>query len=195
MPSFTASAASRSCAGRRIRGSWSMRLTTSAIQRWRLPMNVRWRAWCARSKPRARCGLKLIIGSEFRCHNDLHLVLLAPSQRAYAQICRTHHQRRESKRTRALIDLSRRPFRKGPERMPGAVDRASQRTTPREARWLREFFPERCWIAVEMQRRPDDVEHLAAMQSTGRSRLSIAAGRQRRRPHACRKNGAPCRTR
>src|SRR5262245_42903142 len=34
-----------------------------------------------------KLGLKLIIGSEFRTSDGLHLVLLAPTQRAYAQIC------------------------------------------------------------------------------------------------------------
>src|SRR5262245_1051444 len=35
----------------------------------------------------ARCKLKLIIGSEFRTSDGMHLVLLAPTQKAYAQIC------------------------------------------------------------------------------------------------------------
>src|SRR3990170_1061257 len=33
------------------------------------------------------CGLKLIIGSEFRTVDDMKLVLLAPTQAAYAQVC------------------------------------------------------------------------------------------------------------
>jgi len=46
------------------------------------------------------CGLKLIVGSEFRTTDDLHVVLLAPTQAAYAQIC-------------ALITLARRRSAKG----------------------------------------------------------------------------------
>src|ERR671932_470471 len=33
-------------------------------------------------------NFKLIIGSEFRLSDGMHLVLLAPTQKAYAQICR-----------------------------------------------------------------------------------------------------------
>src|SRR3954447_7010549 len=34
-----------------------------------------------------KCGLKLLVGSEFKTTDDLHVVLLAPTQKAYAQIC------------------------------------------------------------------------------------------------------------
>src|SRR5690606_22632192 len=34
-----------------------------------------------------RCGLQLLVGAEFHTADDWHLVLLAPTQRAYAQIC------------------------------------------------------------------------------------------------------------
>ena len=35
-----------------------------------------------------KCGLKLIVGSQFHTVDGMHVVLLAPSQPAYAQICR-----------------------------------------------------------------------------------------------------------
>ena len=35
-----------------------------------------------------KCGLKLIVGSEFHTTDDMHIVLLAPSRQAYTQICR-----------------------------------------------------------------------------------------------------------
>ena len=113
------------------------------------------------------CGLKLIVGAEFRCPNDLHLVLLAPSQRAYAQICRLITAGRiESKK--GTYDLSRGHFEKDLSECL-ALWVAPRNARPSEARWLREFFPDRSWIAVQMLRRPDDGEHLAAMRELGGS--------------------------
>jgi len=45
------------------------------------------------------CAIRLIIGSEFRLDDGTHLVLLAPNQSAYAQICRliTRARRRAGK--------------------------------------------------------------------------------------------------
>ena len=45
------------------------------------------------------CGLDLIIGTEIRCDDDIHLVLLAPDQVAYTQLCRliTRARRRAPK--------------------------------------------------------------------------------------------------
>ncbi|WP_116809106.1 error-prone DNA polymerase [Steroidobacter cummioxidans] len=113
------------------------------------------------------CGLKLIVGAEFRCHNDLHLVLLAPSQRAYAQICGLITRGRIES-TKGTYDLSRGDFEKDLSECL-ALWIAPRGARPSEARWLREYFPERSWIAVEMLRRPDDAHHLAAMRRLGES--------------------------
>ncbi len=112
-------------------------------------------------------GLKLIIGAEFRCPNDFHLVLLAPSQRAYAQICRLITQGRIES-TKGTYDLSRGHFETDLSECL-ALWIAPRNARPSEARWLREFFPDRGWIAVEMLRRPDDAQHLAAMRRLGES--------------------------
>jgi error-prone DNA polymerase len=113
------------------------------------------------------CKLKLIIGAEFRCHNDLHLVLLAPSQRAYAQICGLITKGRIES-VKGTYDLSRSHFEKDLSECL-ALWVAPRNARPSEARWLREFFPERSWIAVELLRRPDDAQHLAAMRRLGQS--------------------------
>src|SRR5512138_343401 len=42
---------------------------------------------CRDSKERGERDLKLIVGSEFTTSDGLKIVLLAPTQRAYAQIC------------------------------------------------------------------------------------------------------------
>jgi error-prone DNA polymerase len=111
-------------------------------------------------------NFKLIVGSEFRTTDDFQVVLLAPSQRAYAQIC-------------TLITLARRDAPKGEYQLtrsqledglgeclalwvPGVDPTTSQ------AAWLKRFFPQRCWIAVELHRAPDDAERLARLQQLGR---------------------------
>src|SRR6202451_715874 len=109
---------------------------------------------------------KLIIGAEFRACCGLKLVLLAPSQRAYGQICQ-------------LITLGRRRSKKGEYRLAradfesgledclalwiGAPDATAQQAT-----WLREFFPARGWLAVELHRAADDAGRLAGAPALAR---------------------------
>src|ERR1700728_1553342 len=110
--------------------------------------------------------LKLIIGAEFRALCGLKLVLLAPSQRAYGQICR-------------LITLGRRRSEKGEYRLARSdfesalADCLALWIAPREpqvkqATWLREFFPARGWLAVELHRAADDAGRLAAALALAR---------------------------
>jgi error-prone DNA polymerase len=110
---------------------------------------------------------KLIIGAEFRTLCGLKLVLLAPSQRAYGQICR-------------LITLGRRRSKKGEYRLArsdfesGLQDCLALWIVPAapqaaQARWMREFFPARGWLAVELHRAADDAAHLTAALALERS--------------------------
>jgi len=114
-----------------------------------------------RALPQAAAGadFKLIIGAEFRTVCGLKLVLLAPSQRAYGQICQ-------------LITLGRRRSKKGEYRLTradfetGLDDCLALWVPPRraaeaQARWLRDFFSGRGWLAVELHRSADDDDHLA----------------------------------
>jgi error-prone DNA polymerase len=112
-------------------------------------------------------AFRLIIGAEFRATCGLKLVLLAPSQRAYGQICR-------------LITLGRRRSKKGEYRLArsdfesGLEDCLALWIAPREpqakqASWLREFFPARGWLAVELHRAADDAERLAAALALARA--------------------------
>ena len=111
---------------------------------------------------KAKCKLKLIIGAEFRIADDLHLVLLAPNQNAYAQIC-------------TLISLARRESPKGEYRLRRSqlendLDECLALLIPpqdlqlSQAGWLRAHFPGRCWIAVEMHRAADDAQRLAELR-------------------------------
>jgi error-prone DNA polymerase len=127
-------------------------------------------------------GLKLIIGAEFSTTGGsttggLKLVLLAPSQPAYAQICRliTLGRRRAAK---GAYRLRRADFEDGladclalwvPGAVPGSrmaagtsMDEAGLR---RQAAWLRECFPGRAWIAIELHRGADDAARLARLRT------------------------------
>jgi error-prone DNA polymerase len=110
------------------------------------------------------CGLKLIIGAEFRTSN-LHLVLLAPSQRAYAQICGLITRAR-SEAKKGTYQVARADFEAGLSECL-ALWIAPRDPLPSQARWLRDFFPDRGWIAVELHRQPDDVRYLSEVQKLG----------------------------
>jgi error-prone DNA polymerase len=122
----------------------------------------------------SECGLKLIVGSEFRTSDDFHIVLLAPTQTAYAQICEliTKARRRCSKGT---YQLARSDLTSGldeclaiwiPPRVP----------SPSQAFWLREYFPDRAWMAVELHRSADDATHLNACRALSeQARLPLVA--------------------
>jgi len=109
----------------------------------------------------ADADFKLIVGAEFRTVCGLKLVLLAPTQKAYGQICQ-------------LITLGRRRSKKGEYRLAradfetGVDDCLALWLAPRQAReaqarWLRDFFSGRGWLAVELHRGADDGEHLAQL--------------------------------
>src|SRR5690606_15489040 len=111
------------------------------------------------------CGLKLIVGAEFRTSNGMHMVLLAPTRKAYAQICQ-------------LITQARRQAPKGEYRLSNAdmQDRLDEclalwapSRTPliSQALWVKRHFPQRAWIAVELHRHGDDGEYLARLQTLG----------------------------
>jgi len=108
----------------------------------------------------SRC--QLIIGAEFQCRSGPRLVLLAPEQRGYAELCRliTRARRRAAK---GSYEIAAADFESGlehclalwlpPAAAPGAAASAAALA---EGRWLRECFAERAWLAVELQRGADD---------------------------------------
>ena len=123
------------------------------------------RAYEARRALPEGSALQLIIGAEFRCSEGLQLVLLAPEQRAYAQICRliTRARRRARKGSYALgfADLE-----SGLESclalwLPPATGALAAPATVRQGLWLRERFAERAWLAVELHRGSSDAVRLA----------------------------------
>ena len=123
---------------------------------------------------KSRC--RLIVGAEFRCQDALRLVLLAPEQRAYAEICRliTRARRRAAK---GSYEVSTADFESGldhclalwlpPTLRTSAGDQAAMNDEAivTQGRWLRDCFPARAWLAVELQRGADDRGRLGSCMS------------------------------
>jgi error-prone DNA polymerase len=112
---------------------------------------------------------KLIVGAEFRCSDGLHLVLLAPTQTAYTQLCRliTRARRRSPK---GSYQLAQEDFSDGLDAclalwLPSLARDATALTATLAAActlglWLREHFPDRLWLAVELHRGARDAMHM-----------------------------------
>ena len=110
--------------------------------------------------------LKLIIGSELRLACGLKLVVLATDRRGYGRLCR-------------LITRGRRAAEKGGYALTRAdleenglehclILWLPDRPAAAEARWLKERFADRLWLAVELLRDGRDREHLEILQRAGR---------------------------
>jgi DNA-directed DNA polymerase III PolC len=110
--------------------------------------------------------LKLIIGSELRLTCGMKLVVLATNRRGYGRLCR-------------VITRGRRAAEKGEYALTRAdleenglehclVLWLPERASSEEARWLKERFPDRLWVAVELLRDGMDRERLETLQRVGR---------------------------
>ncbi len=126
--------------------------------------------------------LRLIVGAEFRCSDGLQLVLLAPDQRAYSQLCRliTLARRRAAKGRYALAQAD---LESGLDQclalwLPPPDDAAAAEQALAAGRWLRERFAERAWLAVELHRGAGDRSRLAHCQELARrcALPAVAAG-------------------
>jgi error-prone DNA polymerase len=130
------------------------------------------RAWEASKET----GVALIVGGEIRLADGLKLVLLAPDLAAYQSLC-------------ALITKGRREAKKG-EYLLHRPDVAAHaqgllalwipdvNPSPDDARWIKQHFPHRAWLAVELHRGPDDAERLRALLAfaAGTALPTVAAG-------------------
>lgn len=114
-----------------------------------------------------KCGLKLIVGSEFHTADDMHIVLLAPSQQAYAQICRLITKGRMRSR-KGEYQLSRADFQEGLEDCL-ALWIPPARPLPSQVGWLRELFPQRCWITAQLHREAEDARHMEGLERLAHS--------------------------
>ena len=101
------------------------------------------------------CGLKLIVGSEFRLQDGMQLVLLAPEREAYGDLCEliTRARRRAKKGRYAVTreDVARYRGRCLVLWVPGggtAPYMSGEETDIEQARWVADAFSARAWIAV-----------------------------------------------
>ncbi|HEY0975475.1 MAG TPA: error-prone DNA polymerase [Solimonas sp.] len=114
-------------------------------------------------KERGRLDWPLIIGSEFTLRDGPKLVLLAESQRGYADICeritqgRRHAEKGEYRLGRAEFDAAL------PDVCALWIPRGAHERD--ELAWLRDRYAGRLWIAVELHRDGDDREKLARLQT------------------------------
>ncbi len=123
------------------------------------------RAYEAQRALPAESAPRLIVGAEFRCHDGPQLVLLAPTQRGYAQICRliTRARRRAPK---GRYTLGQADLESGLDDclalwLPPPAGAPADDHALREGLWLRERFAGRIWLGVELHRRADDAARLA----------------------------------
>ena len=123
-----------------------------------------------------KCGLKLVVGSEFRLDDGLRMVLLATDRESYGNLAALITRGRRSA-TKGCYRLSRADLADGVTGclalwLPGRVPDADQ------VRWLKPRFPQALWIAVERLLDADDAARcndLAAIASTTGLPL-VAAG-------------------
>jgi error-prone DNA polymerase len=130
-------------------------------------------------------GLTLIVGSEFTFADGLKLVCLAASRQGYATLSRLITKGRRAA-PKGCYRLERADLADGLDGclalwLPGPLPRAE------EAAWLRERFPGRLWLAVELPAAGTDRERLRTLGALARELglPAVAAGdvhmHQRRR--------------
>jgi error-prone DNA polymerase len=101
------------------------------------------------------CGLKLIVGSEFRLDDGMQLVLLAPEREAYGDLCEliTLARRRAKKGRYAVTreDMARYGGRCLVLWVPGGGAGpylVREESEIEQTDWVADVFPARAWIAV-----------------------------------------------
>ncbi|MBB1609277.1 MULTISPECIES: error-prone DNA polymerase [unclassified Pseudomonas] len=129
------------------------------------------RAWQAAKE----CKLALIVGSEVRIEAGPKLVLLAENLAGYQNLCRliTHARRRAEKGSYRLLR----------EDLEAGLDGLlaiwlPDAPTDTDGTWLRERFPQRLWLGVELHRGADDSSRLQALlaQATRHGIAAVACG-------------------
>jgi len=107
-------------------------------------------------------GVRLVVGAEMQVEDGPKLVLLCQTLAGYQTLCQ-------------LITAARRRAKKGqyrclredfPDNAAGLCCLLCQTSPTNEAdiRWLKQVFPGRLWLALELHRGPDDEQVLADLQ-------------------------------
>jgi error-prone DNA polymerase len=112
-----------------------------------------------------QCGLKLIVGSEFRFDDGLKLVLLAADREGYGHLC-TLITRGRMRAAKGAYRLARSDLG---QNLDGCLALLVPPDPPdaAQARFIAERFPGRAWIAAELLLGPDDRARLAALRELG----------------------------
>jgi error-prone DNA polymerase len=112
-----------------------------------------------------KCGLKLVIGSEFRLDDGLRLVLLATDRESYGNLSALITRGRRSS-VKGSYKLSRADLADG---VAGclALWLPGRATDAEEVRWLKPRFREALWIAVERLLDADDAARCADLAAIG----------------------------
>lgn len=125
------------------------------------------RAWQASKQHE----VPLIVGSELRIEQGPKLVLLAENLAGYENLCRllTHARRRAEKGSYRLVHTD----------FDGTLDHLLAIWLPQDGQdddglWLRQRFPGRLWLGVELHKGPDDATRLRHLQEQA-ARLDIPA--------------------
>lgn len=122
-------------------------------------------------------GLKLIVGTELRLPDGITLVLLAPDALAYSQLCQVITRGRRSA-DKGAYTLSRDDLAQSCDHCL-ALWILEDASSIEDARWLKETFLDRAWIAVELLRRGNDeqlIETARALSSEGGLPITAAGG-------------------
>jgi error-prone DNA polymerase len=118
-------------------------------------------------------GLKLIIGTEVQLQNGPKLVVLAADHTGYSDICRliTTGRRRSAKGEYQLTRVDAERLGKGVRIVwaPGPLAQTAAAALADVADWLKRYFAQRAWLAVELHRGPDDSTELKRLRAFGAS--------------------------
>jgi error-prone DNA polymerase len=120
-------------------------------------------------------GFKLIVGSEFTLADGLRIVLLAMNRNGYGNLCERITDARRAA-PKGQYRLQRNDLEHGVEDCIVLWLPNPRAAVEADGLWLREYFGERCWLAVELHRSVNDGRTLAAMQALGeRTDLPLVA--------------------
>jgi len=117
-------------------------------------------------------GLPLIIGTELTCIDELKLVVLATDRASYGAMSRLISRARRAE-PKGRYSLKRTDLE---DALDGCLiiwlpraDRASSQRQEEDGRWLRERFPGRLWIGVELLTGGFDMRRLELLEALGKA--------------------------
>jgi error-prone DNA polymerase len=122
-------------------------------------------------------GLKLIIGTELRLADGVHLVLLATNRRGYTQLCRLITKGRR-KAAKGSYELHRADLQEDlQDCLALFIPTRGRRLDETGLQWFGQVFPDRGWLAVNLLRDGLDDPHLQQLRAASEKYgLPLVAG-------------------